>query len=77
MPRIFEAFYTTKTGDIGTGLGLFLTRAIVRRHGGEVEVSSVQGAAHSSRCRYRSGTLSTLGNGPSRIRAPPASAASC
>lgn len=43
MPRIFEAFYTTKTGDLGTGLGLFLTRAIVRRHGGEVEVSSEQG----------------------------------
>ena len=43
MPRIFEAFYTTKTGELGTGLGLFLTRAIVRRHGGEVAVSSVHG----------------------------------
>jgi signal transduction histidine kinase len=44
MPRIFEAFYSTKPGEVGTGLGLFLTRAIVRRHGGDVEVSSVVGA---------------------------------
>jgi signal transduction histidine kinase len=44
MPRIFEAFYTTKPNEVGTGLGLFLTRAIVRKHGGDVEVSSQVGA---------------------------------
>ena len=29
MPRIFQSFYTTKR-DIGTGLGLWLTRSIVQ-----------------------------------------------
>jgi len=44
LPRIFEAFYSTKPGEVGTGLGLFLTRAIVRRHGGEVHVNSELGS---------------------------------
>jgi PAS domain S-box-containing protein len=39
MPRIFESFYTTKR-DIGTGLGLWLTRSIVQKHGGRIHVRS-------------------------------------
>ena len=38
-PRIFEPFFTTKT-DIGTGLGLWVTKEIVDRHGGQIEVRS-------------------------------------
>jgi signal transduction histidine kinase len=34
--RIFDAFYTTKGEDSGTGLGLYISRNIVRKHGGDL-----------------------------------------
>jgi len=39
--KIFEPFFTTKT-DVGTGLGLWVTKEIVGRHGGTIQVSSKQ-----------------------------------
>jgi two-component system CheB/CheR fusion protein len=39
MPRIFEPFYTTKA-DLGTGLGLWISQAIVQKHGGSIRVRS-------------------------------------
>jgi signal transduction histidine kinase len=33
--RIFEPFFTTK-GERGTGLGLWITDALVRKHGGSL-----------------------------------------
>ena len=40
LNRVFEPFFTTKPVGQGTGLGLFLCRNIVRRHGGELRVRS-------------------------------------
>ncbi len=39
IDRIFEPFFTTKK-DVGTGLGLWVTREIVDRHGGSIVVHS-------------------------------------
>jgi two-component system NtrC family sensor kinase len=39
LPALFQAFATTK-GDKGTGLGLYLSREIARRHGGELSVEN-------------------------------------
>jgi PAS domain S-box-containing protein len=47
--RIFEPFFTTKK-DVGTGLGLWVTKEIIDRHGGSIEV-------HSREDKYSSGAV--------------------
>ena len=41
--KIFDAFYTTKEVGKGTGLGLSISAGIIRKHGGEIMLSSVVG----------------------------------
>ncbi|MQA91324.1 MAG: HAMP domain-containing protein [Gemmatimonas sp.] len=40
LPHIFEAFYTTKPGIRGVGLGLFVSEGIIRGHRGNLRVDS-------------------------------------
>ena len=40
--EIFDPFFTTKKDGTGTGLGLSVSVGIVRKHGGDIQVSSVE-----------------------------------
>ena len=46
--HIFEPFYSTK-GDLGNGLGLYISREIMERHGGRIEVESTPGMGATMR----------------------------
>ncbi|MFW5658894.1 MAG: sensor histidine kinase, partial [Bacteroidota bacterium] len=40
LPRIFEAFYTTKAAGEGSGLGLDIVKKIVEKHQGTIDVET-------------------------------------
>jgi PAS domain S-box-containing protein len=42
VDRVFEPFFTTKK-DVGTGLGLWVTREIIERHGGTISIVTKKG----------------------------------
>ena len=43
LPQIFDPFFTTKPPGQGTGLGLEITRRLVRRYHGDISVKSQPG----------------------------------
>jgi len=43
LPRVFDAFLTTKPRGSGTGLGLAISRDVVRAHGGDMAAESILG----------------------------------
>ena len=47
-PQLFQPFFTTK-GEHGTGLGLWISRGIINKHGGSIElVSNTENGAHGT-----------------------------
>jgi len=44
LPRVFEPWVTTKAAGKGSGLGLSITRDVVKAHGGTISVESRPGA---------------------------------
>lgn len=42
LPHIFEPFFSTKAPGKGTGIGLYISREIARRHNGRLEVARAE-----------------------------------
>lgn len=67
-PQLFQPFFTTK-GERGTGLGLWVSRGIIDKHGGSIEIASDTNAvSHGTTVTVFLAEKPTVATGP----APPA-----
>jgi signal transduction histidine kinase len=46
LSKVFEPFFTTK-GNLGTGIGLWVAKQLVERHGGQISISSTAATSES------------------------------
>ena len=72
LPHIFEPFMTTKESGRGVGLGLAISRGIVERHNGRIEVESVLGRGTTFTITLPSqaaeAALAAVGDGKSAVK---------
>jgi len=52
LPRIFEAFFSTKE-EVGTGIGLWVTRELVEKNGGRISAQSQSHLASGATTQFR------------------------
>jgi signal transduction histidine kinase len=75
LDRVFDPFFTTKPEGKGTGLGLSLVAAMVRDHGGTIEVDSAPGEGARFRILLPVDRSAETGAMPADSRDAPAAAA--
>jgi two-component system NtrC family sensor kinase len=63
LPRVFEAFVTTRLDARGTGLGLTVAAGIVQQHGGVIEASNRPGGGARIEVRLPAATQAAAARG--------------